>query len=107
MSTKMGVYCKAYYLKDFRQFHNWDENSTNARPNENSDTPRIFDPDSILYLQDDLVVTDGIFKNEHVVFDNVNEEWTDFCNNTLEFAIPDDVLAAQTAVEEALEEQQA
>ncbi len=50
----------------------------------------------ILYLHDNYVVTDGIFKDENVVFDEVNEDWKAFCTKDLEFKIP----AYETAAKE-------
>ena len=41
-----------------------------------------------LYLQENYVVTDGVFKDENIIFDNVTPEWEDFCQNTLGFEIP-------------------
>ena len=44
--------------------------------------------DAFLYLQENYVVTDGIFIDENIIFDDVTSEWFDFCQNTLEFEIP-------------------
>jgi len=30
-------------------------------------------------MQENYVVTDGIFKDENIIFDNVTPEWKDFC----------------------------
>lgn len=38
-----------------------------------------------LFLQENYVVTDGIFKDQHVIFDAVTPEWISFCNTTLDF----------------------
>jgi hypothetical protein len=34
------------------------------------------------------MVTDGIFLDENIIFDEVTPEWMDFCTNTLKFDIP-------------------
>ena len=49
---------------------------------------RQLDDDSILYLQENYVVTDGIFKDQNIIFDNVTDEWKEFCHGTLQFEIP-------------------
>jgi hypothetical protein len=90
----MGKYCKAYSLKDFRKFNQWTEKSENTRKetkeidgNEIEVKKELTDED-FLYLQENYVVTDGIFQDENIIFDNVTPEWKDFCNNTLMFEIP-------------------
>lgn len=75
----MGKYCKAYLLKQFRQFNQWKENQQ-----ENKQITE----DSVLYLQENYVVTDGIYKDENIIFDNVTDEWKEFCHQVLEFEIP-------------------
>ena len=75
----MGKYCKAYLLKQFRQFNQW---------NENQKVNQELTEDSVLYLQENYVVTDGIFKDENIIFNDVTDEWKDFCHKVLEFEIP-------------------
>jgi hypothetical protein len=41
-----------------------------------------------LFLQENFVVTDGIFLDENIIFDNTTPEWIDFCKNSLEFEVP-------------------
>ena len=93
--AEMGKYCKAYYAKDFRQLENWEENLANLRPEtteENGqpvEVPRTeLKDDDILYLQETYVVTDGIFKDEHIIFDKVTDEWKEACHGELGFEIP-------------------
>lgn len=95
--SKMSKYCKAYPIPRFREFSDWQENSTNAR--KENDAPRPLTDEDFLYLQENLVVTDGIFIDENVIFDNVTPEWADFCRNTLRFELPDYVSAASEKVE--------
>lgn len=92
---EMGNYCKAYRLATFHSFPGWTENAANARPkDEDGDgrdtTPRELTDDSILYLHENYVVTDGIFMDQHVIFDRVDSAWKEFCQNELGFKIPDD-----------------
>jgi hypothetical protein len=83
---KMGKYCKAYMVPSFRKFSGWTESSGNARIENNS--PRQLTDEDFLYLQENFVVTDGIFKDENVIFDSVTPEWIDFCKNVLKFEVP-------------------
>jgi hypothetical protein len=90
----MGKYCKAYTVKNFRQFDGWTENGSNARPEKEVvdgtevTTPRVITDDDFLYLQENYTVTDGIFIDENIIFDAVTPEWTEFCKSTLEFEAP-------------------
>lgn len=92
---EMGSYCKAYLAKQLREFPGWTEDTTSLRPDtqevdgEEVEVPRtaIGDED-ILYVQEDFVVTDGIFKDENVVFSDVSDEWKAFCRDRLEFEVP-------------------
>ena len=95
--SKMGKYCKAYMFPRFREFRGWTENSQNAR--KENDSPRQLTDADFLYLQEDFVVTDGIFIDENVIFDNVTPEWTDFCKNVLKFEIPDYASASSEKTE--------
>jgi hypothetical protein len=88
----MGQYCKAYPIQRFQEFYNWSENEQGYRKEKieakGSDTEQEQPARSFLYLQENYVVTDGIFIDEHIIFDNVTEEWIEFCKNTLKFETP-------------------
>ena len=92
---EMGRYCKAYLAKQFREFTGWEENLQNLRVEKKTANDaeteikrtELHDND-VLYLQENYVVTDDIFKDEHIVFDKVNEEWKTFCQQVLKFEIP-------------------
>ena len=108
----MGSYCKAYPLRMFREFSGWKEDLQNLRkekpeggsPKEASagrrpkkmsheetppvETPRALTDDDHFYLQENFTVTDGIFLDENIVFDNVVPEWLDYCRDTLKFEVP-------------------
>jgi hypothetical protein len=92
--AKMGQYCKAYSIKDLRQFNHWMEKSENTRKEiqeiegKKIEVKKELTDDDFLYLQENYVVTDSIFQDENIIFDNVTPEWKDFCNNTLMFEIP-------------------
>ncbi len=88
----MGKYCKAYPIIKFREYPAWTEKAENARKKEidgeKTDEPRDLTDDTHLYLQENYVVTDGIFKDENIIFDDVTPEWIEYCDNVLEFEIP-------------------
>ena len=93
--TEMGKYCKAYYAKDFRALDGWEERLENLRPEtrerdrEDVEVPRTqLDDDDILYLQENYVVTDGIFKDQNIIFDKVTDLWKEQCHDELGFEIP-------------------
>ena len=91
----MGRYCKAYPIMNLREFGGWAENVANARPaNDDADVKegqvsRTLTDDDFLYLQENYIVTDGIFIDENIIFDSVTPEWIDFCRNTLTFEVPE------------------
>ncbi|MDF5735707.1 MAG: hypothetical protein V7L04_03790 [Nostoc sp.] len=90
----MGKYCKAYSLKKLREFSQWTERAENTRKEKKEvegkevEVNRVLTSDDFLYLQETYVVTDGIFQDENIIFDNVTPEWQKFCKNTLLFDIP-------------------
>lgn len=95
---EVGNYCKAYLLSDLRKFPGWKEQAGNARSDSTAEAesgmPRQLDDDSVVFVQESFVVTDGIFLNENILFDAVDAEWVAFCVDDLGFSIPDDVAQA-------------
>lgn len=88
----MGKYCKAYLAKQLREFPQWQENLQNLRQSagEPDAAPRSeLKDDDILYLHENYVVTDGIYQDENVIFDDVTPSWQNFCRETLAFQIPE------------------
>ncbi len=89
---EMGKYSKAYLAKRFHEFPGWKPNLQNLRPEQKiengvkiEEQRTALHDDDILYLQENYVVTDGIVKDENIVFDDVNDEWKAFCEKGLEF----------------------
>lgn len=80
--SKMGRYCKAYPIGRFREYQKWAERSEGFRVEKEASEK------SHLYLQENYVVTDGIFMDENIIFDDVTPEWMDFCTGTLKFEVP-------------------
>ena len=89
----MGKYCKAYSVSKFRLFSQWTEKTENTRKenqkidDQEVEIKRVLTDDDFLYLQENYTVTDGIFKDENIIFDNVTVEWQEFCHKTLGFEI--------------------
>jgi hypothetical protein len=90
----IGRHCKAYALGTLRRFDHWRETAENARTEEREIegrrvlAPRPLTDDSYVFLHETLVVTDGVFLDEHVLFDQRSPEWEAFCAETLGFAPP-------------------
>jgi hypothetical protein len=89
----MGKYCKAYLIIRFREYRGWGEKTENLRretkivEGKEVEGKRQLSDEGHLYLQENYVVTDGVFKDENIIFDDVTPEWRDFCTHTLNFEI--------------------
>jgi hypothetical protein len=90
-------YCKAYYLRDFRQFANWVESKINwkdekPQSSEDGEGKDQSPPDEeIAFLHQDYTVTQSMWHGENVIFDQVTAEWKGFCASALKFKAPDDL----------------
>jgi hypothetical protein len=90
----MGRYCKAYLLSDLKKYTGWPDTLANLRPpSQDTDEPvaaepRVLTDEDYFFLQENLLVTDGIFADEHIVFDAVTPEWQRFCSEDLKFEVP-------------------
>ena len=93
-------YCKAYYLKNLRAFPGWNESRINWNDKQvkgNSDRGADFTEDKVVFVHQDLTVTELVWHNENVIFNNVDPDWEEFCANSLGFKVPDDLdLSNQT-----------
>ncbi len=90
----MRKYCKAYYLRDLRQFPAWTEKHEESEP--------ALSDNDVVYLWDDFtVVTSPVIPGKGLLFDTVTPEWKRFCAETLHFEIPEDL---RYAYEQAGEE---
>src|SRR5215813_1140497 len=85
-------YCKAYYLKDLRQFGAWTE--------KREESEAELTDEEVVYLWDDFVVVRSPVLPGGVIFDSVTPEWQDFCHATLGFEIPEDLCYAYEQNEE-------
>lgn len=96
--AEMGNYCKAYEAKQLRAYPAWKEKVDDLRPEtqevdgEEVEVKRdAIADDDVLYIQEDYTVTDDIFKDEHVVFDDVTDEWKRWVSEDLQpepFEVP-------------------
>lgn len=85
-------YCKAYHLSALRQFPGWSEENVDWKGRKgHSEASGESSEDSVVFLHQDCIVTKSMWHNENVVFNQVTPEWREFCENTLEFKVPDDL----------------
>ncbi len=82
--ARMGRYCKAYPLERVAAFPGWA-----AAVAEGGDPGEAQDGGDVVFVQEDLVVTRGIYRDEEVLFDAITPEWKEFCEGVLKFAVPD------------------
>jgi hypothetical protein len=92
-------YCKAYYLRDLRRFAAWSESRTNWKTGTDAAPAPAFSDDDIVFLHQDLTVTQSMFHNENVIMGTVTPQWRAFCTTELGFKVPDDfdLMPAKTA----------
>lgn len=81
--VSMRKYCKAYHLRELRQYPGWEENRT-------AQSLALGD-ESIVYLWDDLTVATSPIHQNSLIFQQITPQWQDFCTQTLRFSIPDDL----------------
>jgi hypothetical protein len=92
--AEIGSYCKAYPVGMFRKYERWSEKPENIRKEQRmvdgriEEIERILGDEDILYLQENFVVTDGIFLNENIIFDKVDIAWQEYCKSALNFEVP-------------------
>ena len=85
----LGKYSKTYPLHLLRQFPGWSEKAENARKirkelnGEIVEEPRELTDSTYVYVQGDYTVTDGIFIDENIIFNDVTPEWIKFCEEIL------------------------
>ena len=100
--SRMGSYCKAHLVRDLAAFPGWSPDLAALRPADEGEPARAgLRDDDILYLQETFAVTDGIFLDEHVVFEGNDPAWWAFCEGPLGFAPPADLAEAALAADAA------
>lgn len=85
-------YCKAYHLGDLRKFPMWSEIPAAETPSDlSAEAAKALSYDKIVYLHDDFTVTKSMWRDEDIIFNDVDPAWKEFCENTLQFKIPSDL----------------
>ena len=84
LSKAIGQYCKAYQLQDLSSFDQWPKTIETLK-NQSSELPPQLTSETIVYLQENYVVTQSIFKERDIIFDQVTPEWKTFCQEVLDF----------------------
>ena len=85
----LGKYCRAYPLSQLRQFSGWVEKADGARKIKKEingdivEEARTLTDEDYVYLQMNYTVTDGIFVDENVIFNDITPEWIEFCQSVL------------------------
>jgi hypothetical protein len=81
----MHMYCKAYLLKDLRQFEGWSEKYQEGEEQ--------LPDDHLGFVWDDFTVTKAALSGDQhgYIYDNVTPEWKAFCKDVLNFEIPEDL----------------
>jgi ankyrin repeat protein len=86
-------YCRAYALKELREFAGWSENGPEPR-GENAGAvktedgrPGLSDAD-IVFLHQDLSVTASMWYGANLIFDQVTPAWAEFTGSRLKFSAP-------------------
>jgi hypothetical protein len=82
-------YCSAYHLGDLRRYPAWNEGKAeDSKTGENGPTQEPGD-DEVVFLHQDYTVTKSMWAGEDVIFNDVTDQWKQFCTTELRFAVPD------------------
>ena len=86
-------YCKAYYLKELRQYPMWSESRIDwkTRDNDNSEGEAPFTDQKVVFIHQGFTVTESMWENENIIFNNVDSSWKEFCSDSLKFKAPSDM----------------
>jgi uncharacterized protein len=89
------LFCKAYALGELRRFEAWAESGAAGLGDPGQSEPAASEalPDpQIVYVHQDFSVTKSMWHGQDVIFDDVTPAWRTFCETTLAFTIPEDLL---------------
>lgn len=81
-------FCKAYYLKDLREFRDWPAIAVEPNGDEAGEAAG----EAVAYIHQDFTVTESMWHGENVIVGQVTPAWKEFCETRLQFAIPEDLL---------------
>jgi hypothetical protein len=89
------IYAKAYSMRDLRRFSGWQETRVNWKKSADEKNGKSedaeFADDDVVFLHESYIVSESIWPNENVIFNDVTPEWQDFCDSVLGFKVPDDL----------------
>lgn len=84
MSLKV-LYSKAYKLKQMKCFAGWGEIFDEAT--ESFREMEKLRDDNFVFLHQDYSVTIGPMLGSGVIYDNINPQWKQFCDEILQFKV--------------------
>lgn len=91
-------YCKAFQLRDLRKYPAWSEKRINWKKAEEgvkgdcpAQTDELFPDEKIVYIHQDFTVTESIWHDTNIIFDQVDSAWIEFCATNLNFKALDDL----------------
>ena len=97
-------YAKAYLLRDLRKFSGWREEKIKNIPADNNGNSHELTDSDVVFLHQDFTVTELIWPGENVIFNQVTPAWLEFCEQELQFTVPDDLdLIASTPAAKSAE----
>jgi hypothetical protein len=74
------IYCKAYQVKDLKEYSGWGGPEVEGLAE-----------DDICYIWEDFEITRSCLEEDRKPLLEVNQEWKDFCTDTLKFEVPADL----------------
>jgi ankyrin repeat protein len=90
-SVNERQYCRAYFLKELREFAGWSENGFPPRDQNESagntaSEQRRFSDTDVVFLHQDLSVTASMRYGADIIFNHVTPAWTEFTGSHLKFS---------------------
>lgn len=82
-------YCTAYHLRDLRRYPAWTENKLESSKTSENGQAQTLSDDEVVFLHQDYTVTRSMWADEDVIFNQVTDQWRQFCATELRFAVPD------------------
>jgi hypothetical protein len=84
-------YCRAYYVRDLAPFPGWAAARALDERSRDGETPPALGDDDVVFVHQDFTVTRSIWRDEQVLL-TPTPEWRAYCEHTLAFQIPEDLL---------------
>jgi len=97
-SKRERKYCKAYHLRDLHKFSGWTDSKINWKEDKDTDEgdkteggDKEFSDDNVVFIHQDFTVTQSMYHNENVIYNNITSEWRQFLEDDIQFKVPDDL----------------